>query len=344
MIKLSALRYLLLLCGLFTLSKAFAQKSIHPDKYKLVITNHGSYGTSGLNGGLDLKFYIDVTAYLVNYSDDTLSYWGTDCNSKLFTVPKNPYMHVTDVDCKNAGFFKVDIPPHRSQKIQLMLNPDKTPDKKIIVKISMRLFKWFKTGHFTPNSQHLIKILSDTLTMRYNKDHSEYFTKEDFGLKSSKQSLVLPERNFYLLTNKDRALYKLQVDQNKILKARDTTLYQIGKCKFLNVPLKLYNNSNDTLKFMSMSCSWYEFYNTNSNKIAIPLWDCDKNIPDIIVVPPHSSFLRIIPLIYGENNIKVGAFFNLGMSLVKNDPDIFDFDSSEYTSFNIIWSNGITIP
>lgn len=299
--------------------------------------------------GYGQKTYKSVTAYINNFSEDTLHFWYTDCYSKYISIEKNPYLHISDDQCTNPNFVKSDIPPHRSQKILLLLHQDKIPDHDIALKISMKIYRWRKAKKTaTPDNHYAAEIISDTLRMRYNKDHNEFFTKNDL-----EKSPLLPEKNFHVLTSKEIASYRLLADQNKITIPKDTTLFDQRKFKTINIPVTLCNNSSDTLRFMSMSCSWDEFYGTNNKNIHIPMIPCDKNIPETIEVLPHEMFSRTIPVIYLQKSVGKNIKFKIYMSVIKypvnmvqSNPAMFyfGFDSSEYTNFNRIWSNEVAIP
>lgn len=79
------------------------------------------------------------------------------------------------------------------------------------------------------------------------------------------------------LTASDRKNYVITIDQNKVW----TLKYSLPKNNYygkvvLFVPMKFTNNSNDTLKYMTMSCSWEEFYLTDRKEIAtVPSESCD---------------------------------------------------------------------
>lgn len=153
------------------------------------------------------------------------------------------------------------------------------------------------------------------------------------------------------LTALDRKNYVLTINQNKLAKLKYTP--PNGKNNYyrktvLFVPVKLTNNSNDTLKYLSMTCSWEEFYLVDKREIAgIPIEECIKNIPCTIMLPPHKSFIIRIPVI----KIQRGKKFRIGMTLIKlfketNLLDLFSIDRSSLSkNVNyIIWSNAVELP
>lgn len=109
--------------------------------------------------------------------------------------------------------------------------------------------------------------------------------------------------------------------------------------KFQLINTKLTNNTNDTLQYYSMSCSYYDFYFLYGQELFFDETDCDKNIPIIITLLPNESKevrlkLRKSPkIVYG--NIKIGFF----LYKVNKDKD-FDSDQINLKS-NLLTSNQI---
>jgi len=151
------------------------------------------------------------------------------------------------------------------------------------------------------------------------------------------------------LTATDRRNYVITIDQNKV----STLKYSRPKDNYyektvLFVPVKLTNNSNDTLKYMTMSCSWEEFYMADRREIAtIPIEPCDKNIPKCLTLGPHKSVIVNVPVV----KLQRGKRFRIGMALIKlnNHDNLFDLlnigsYSIDKKDDNIIWSNTIELP
>ena len=150
----------------------------------------------------------------------------------------------------------------------------------------------------------------------------------------------------YTLSEKDKKIYILSIDQRKISKPRDTVMYN-KKGYYLNVPLRLYNNSNDTLKYLNMSCSSFEIFQTDNKNISVTIHGCDNNFPVVFHVAPHKSSTIDIHVIFNITYVKIGAKFKMGMHLQKYiGHDHFDFDSDKVakSKTNLIWSNSIKIP
>jgi hypothetical protein len=159
----------------------------------------------------------------------------------------------------------------------------------------------------------------------------------------TKKSTIKP------LTAIDRKNYVMTVDQITV----SMTKYSLPKDNDYNkpvlfVPVKFTNNSNDILKYLTMTCSWEEFYTTDNQKIAlIPGKNCDTNFPKDLALGPHKTIMVTVPIV----KMQRGKKFRIGMTLIKVDKrkDSFDYpidkalslrDRDKYT----IWSNLIELP
>ena len=151
------------------------------------------------------------------------------------------------------------------------------------------------------------------------------------------------------LTAADREKFILSVDQIKIRPYDSVyTDYKSKQNKnghYLSIPVKLTNTSVDTLKYMTMSCSWFEFYCTDNNDINPVVWGCDKNVPHLLLLAPHQSNTIQVAFYISENRGKENDL-RIGMILkiVKSNSDFFSFNQTRKDKQDVIWSNPITIP
>jgi hypothetical protein len=150
------------------------------------------------------------------------------------------------------------------------------------------------------------------------------------------------------LTQQDRKNYILSIDQHKIGKIRDTILFK-EKRRFAHVVVRLSNNSNDTLNYIHMTCSWSDSFIIDNKNIDIQGWGCDSNFPKVYKIPPHKSSTFNIPLLFAKNLDKYN--FRVGLYLLKYEKQhvllsLFDNFLNSKASFKnfVIWSNEITIP
>ncbi|MGN6181308.1 MAG: hypothetical protein ACTHNW_19150 [Mucilaginibacter sp.] len=306
--------------------------------------NYGMGGSYNMDGsGIT---YIIVNTYLVNNSNDTLCYWGSDCHqTQFFSISKNPYLYLKDMDCKKETFVKCVLPPHRSVEIKVLLSKKKELDTIIPLNITMKLFKW-RNNSLRPNNDDLISTLSDNLTLKFDKRHNSFSGKHDFEIKTQKDKIIPPDVNLYLLTDNDRKLYTLTVDQKKILAPRDTVNWSKKKVMIFKVPVTLHNNSNNTLRFLTMTCSWFEDFSFNIKNIQMYDWACESNFSIPEEIPPHGSFTRQLSVCFYPNQIKEGTKLRIAMSLTIPQGKHLDFDLYPFRTsrFNQIWTNEIVIP
>jgi hypothetical protein len=152
------------------------------------------------------------------------------------------------------------------------------------------------------------------------------------------------------LTDADRKNYVLSVDQQKITKPETTKSKVYLNEMFSTIVVKLSNNSSDSLKYVTMSCSWMDNFITDNLKFAIKVCDCDSNFPDVKIILPHKTAFFTIRILYknrlttGDNHFKIGML--VVKDIKKNQPIDFisDYFSEKNYAANMIWSNTVKIP
>ena len=94
----------------------------------------------------------------------------------------------------------------------------------------------------------------------------------------------------------------------------------------------LKNNNKDTLSYLSMSCSWTEFYVVTIKGLEIDGFSCDKNIPTILSLLPGESRSEILRLFKGKDfNNTSSKFLKVGLNLNKDIIKRKDFLNLSYT-------------
>jgi len=135
-----------------------------------------------------------------------------------------------------------------------------------------------------------------------------------------------------------RESYTLTITKGKVIKESKQT--------FWVTPTTLTNNTKDTLKYFSMSCSWQDFYSVDNNKLQIEGTLCDKNIPEILILAPGQSKTVEIRLLINQTMDTSEVKFKIGFNLMKvsSTQKTFDFDYKEESKKkNVIWSNIISM-
>lgn len=107
------------------------------------------------------------------------------------------------------------------------------------------------------------------------------------------------------------------------------------------------NNSNDTLRYYSMSCAWGDFYHLNSDQVTLLRPICQRNVTIIDTILPKDSKKVYFKLILDSPSdpfdsipVKIGYNF----IVVSEDENESDFKYSEiYEPTHLIWSNEIKL-
>ena len=130
--------------------------------------------------------------------------------------------------------------------------------------------------------------------------------------------------------------YTLTITKGKVVKEYKQT--------FWVTPTTLTNNTKNTLRYFSMSCSWQDFYSVDNNKLQIGGVDCDKNVPTILIIAPRQTKTVELRLLMSQTMDASEMKFKIGLNLMKvpktQKPMDFKF-REERKKKNLIWSNVI---
>ena len=126
------------------------------------------------------------------------------------------------------------------------------------------------------------------------------------------------------------------------VKAEDLNLISEKSIHFKNnsakIELRLWNRSKDTLKYLSMSCSWQEFYLTNRKDVNIRVNECDKNVPKVLTLKPNESKtveLEIVATKYIPDEFKVG------LRILQTKEPVIPSDDYILKHSQVIWCSSI---
>jgi len=156
-------------------------------------------------------------------------------------------------------------------------------------------------------------------------------------------------QSFAPLTAVGRKNYILNIDAKEISKPIEIKRKNRPLRISCNVIVKLTNNSHDTLKYLTMSCSWDDNFRFDNYKFGMMGWNCDKNIPVTKIVPPHKTLPFIIPIICDSTVVISATRFRIGIIIIKEsiNRQFIDFlpMDNDLTRFknNLIWSNEVEI-
>jgi hypothetical protein len=295
-----------------------------------------------------------LTAYLINYTNDTLKYLGTNQRFKdLFSVSGSDALVLANDTNVEPLFEQMTIPPHRSKQIELKLSTAKKPQGTITLIVRLKLYKWFSSNDFENDLKfHQPKVLSDKISFTFLENGLEYYTADYWAEKEKKDKLILPDIDLYLLTDRDRKILTVTVDENKISNPIDSVydpmeLYS-KKSNLIKVPVIVHNYGDDTLKYLSMTCSWNDYYHVDNKMFNVYYSVCEFNTPCYVTVPPHGIQSEILEIIYDEKNLKDRRFkvgVNINKDPLKHKPvTMFEFSSGfQLRNNNIVWSNEIEL-
>lgn len=119
-----------------------------------------------------------------------------------------------------------------------------------------------------------------------------------------------------------------------------------GNDVFWETPATLSNTSKDTLHYMSMSCSWQDFYTINTKKLDIQVGDCDKNVPQHLSIPPNKSTTVVLSLMVKHPKENIPLKFKIGydLILIADDKHWLTYNDNVNERKIVIWSNEIIMP
>lgn len=75
----------------------------------------------------------------------------------------------------------------------------------------------------------------------------------------------------------------------------------INDVNYLSIKVALRNNSPDTFTYIVMSCYYPFFYKVYPNILIQKGEDCDKNVPELVSIPPYKNIETIISLPIKKN-------------------------------------------
>ena len=107
---------------------------------------------------------------------------------------------------------------------------------------------------------------------------------------------------------KEKLTLKAHIDKRKTL----------AHVNYLFVKTTLTNNSSDTIVFITMSCSYPLEYTLDTKSLKIHLDDCFKNVSDLIAIPPHKKYERVVELAVEKDLVPTKEInFRIGINLIR---------------------------
>jgi hypothetical protein len=299
----------------------------------------------------DSKSLLHVNVLLVNNQANAVKFIGTTCQfSRLFKVD-NHNMVLVDCDCGTGGLVHFTIPPHSAFGTRLVFRFIKSPGRKFQFKIGMRLLA--SPGSYSQSNVDSTVLNNTNFVWSETEQFQTSRVSSLYGRDLTQDNKIISGKWFpvyYPLTEEDRRNYTLSIDGAAVGKPHDTVTYGMNMRGVTSLPLRLTNNSNDTLKYMNMTCSWFDAYILNVDNVRVLPHDCDANFPTDFRLPPHQWVMVNLPVSVEESAGLKSIRFKIGMSLQKftGQPPLDDFErfynKISLETGNMIWSNEVELP
>jgi hypothetical protein len=131
--------------------------------------------------------------------------------------------------------------------------------------------------------------------------------------------------------------YLLTIKWGMVTVDKDKTIWVI--------PTTLTNNTDDTLKYYSMSCSWRELYLVNNSNLQVQPVICQYNAPIILTLAPGQKTTVSVNLLVNNRTDNTSEVqFKIGFNLIKTAdtkwPIQYIYETIKKRK-NVIWSNSI---
>ncbi|MGV9013674.1 MAG: hypothetical protein ACOH13_13865 [Flavobacteriales bacterium] len=132
------------------------------------------------------------------------------------------------------------------------------------------------------------------------------------------------------------------------LTARLGGISYLDTARIVHIATTLYNPSSDTVRFISMDCSYEDMFlvGGNDNYVIRSRYDCFKNWAIVQVLPPKTyldQFIQIAPLDKNtrghHGRLKIGMFWLVPTT----NQDIFSAYMHRKESAQVIWSNELDL-
>src|ERR1700744_2867135 len=106
---------------------------------------------------------------------------------------------------------------------------------------------------------------------------------------------------------------------NYVLRAKTGRIYSEGANNYLVATTILTNHTSDTLRYLSWSCSYQEFYIVKSEMLTEADYICTKNLPCVKVLPPNRSDSVSLTFKIKASYFRAPIKYKIGMKLAKDN-------------------------
>ena len=155
-----------------------------------------------------------------------------------------------------------------------------------------------------------------------NKDNNESFNN------SKKDEWINKRKGFYI-------------------EARVTNWRTENSYNYLPIITVLVNNSSDTIRYATYSCSWDINYETDNKLLPLYGVECDKNVPKVITILPYSmeaeKKLEVRTKIDTERLYGLKLRMGFNYVPVKFGEDVYDKTKLLFKHDHLVWSDTLIV-
>jgi hypothetical protein len=130
--------------------------------------------------------------------------------------------------------------------------------------------------------------------------------------------------------------------QSNAFRSYDTIIHKKTYTIF-HIPVKLTNSTKAPLKYITMTCSWYDIFHLNNKHFEIYGWACDSNYPIVAIVFPNKSTTFVLLIIKRKISASIETL-KVGMNIfIDNAGNRNLFPLPVEKKDNVIWSNEVKV-
>jgi hypothetical protein len=277
---------------------------------------------------------------VINNSNDTLRCVdGDSLGPEIYCIDSDSATFFKNFFRPKTGITESIILPHQRRVTEVEFKFNKAHGARFRFKVGIRLLKWKSSYRSSPPDTNAIKQSDVLWSQAETIIYGDQFVQDSNEFK--KQLPLL----YDTLTTTNRHDYVMGMGPDKIKVIKDTIRWVDNKkFSFAHGLLKLSNNSNDTLKYFNMDCSWGDILLINDKHVSTAVYPCFHNVPTQITISPHSSLTMDLPLIFDMNTTGNKHRFRVGIVLIR---DLLDYSDIELLSVigrdkrYVVWSNEV---
>jgi hypothetical protein len=108
------------------------------------------------------------------------------------------------------------------------------------------------------------------------------------------------------------------------------------------VALRVENLTTTNQTVRVWSCSWYDDWKTSNTNISLVFWDCTRNFPENVDVPPGGAYTNELEMLIPEPISEKTLSFRMGFTPI-DSKQTFPFPIGQIDSKQTFWSNEVKL-